>query len=100
MAEEQALQYDCHIFVCTNDRKGKKKSCADGNGTQIRALLKKEAKNRGWTGRVRVSTSGCLGLCMKGPNVVLYPQKIWFSDVGEADVPTIIERVGELMSTS
>ena len=97
MIEVENLQYACHIFVCTNDRKGKRKSCADGNSRNVRSLLKKEIKNRGWTGRVRVSESGCLGLCMKGPNVICYPQKIWFSDVSDSDASAIITRVEKLL---
>ena len=97
MPEEQSAPYVCHIFVCTNDRKGERKSCADGNSAAVRSLLKDEVKNRGWTGRVRVSPSGCMGLCMKGPNVILYPQKIWYSGVSEVDVPGILTKVESLL---
>ena len=98
MAEEQTAPYLCHIFVCTNDRKGERKSCADGNSPALRVLLKNEIKNLGLQGRVRVSQSGCMGLCKKGPNVILYPQKIWFSDVGESDVHEILSKVESLLN--
>jgi len=46
---------------------------------------------------VRISQSGCLGLCAKGPNVILYPQKIWFSEVRGGDVDDILAKIGEIL---
>jgi len=86
-------QYICHIFVCTNDREGRSKSCADDNSPLLKKTLKKEIGRRGWVKQVRVSSSGCMGLCKKGPNVMIYPQKIWFSEVSVDDTEEIISRV-------
>jgi (2Fe-2S) ferredoxin len=97
MVDEQKSPYDCHIFVCTNDRGGVRKSCADGNSQKTRAILKEEINNRGWKGRVRVSQCGCLGLCAKGPNVMIYPQKSWFPAVTSENVDAIIARVENLL---
>ena len=92
MAELKESPYVSHIFVCTNDRGGKRKSCADNNSPAVRKALKEAVADRGWKGRVRVSQSGCMGLCAKGPNVMIYPQKIWFSDVSTDDVDLIISK--------
>lgn len=97
MSQVQEAPYVCHILVCTNDRQGKKKSCADGSALAVRSRLKAEIKDRGWRGRVRVSQSGCMGLCMKGPNVILYPENLWFSGVTESDVPDIIAKIESLL---
>ena len=93
MAEQKETPYVSHVFVCTNDRGGKRKSCADNDSPAIRKALKEAVADRGWKGRVRVSQSGCMGLCAKGPNVMIYPQKIWFSDVSTDDVDTIIAKI-------
>jgi hypothetical protein len=61
--EENVSPYVCHVFVCTNDRKGERKSCADGNGADIRKALKKEVNTRGVEGkgaRVQVRLPGPL----------------------------------------
>lgn len=97
MAEQKESPFVSHVFVCTNDRHGKKKSCADGNSPAVRKGLKQAVADRGWKGRVRVSQSGCLGLCAKGPNVIIYPQKIWFSDVSTDDADLIISKIESLM---
>ena len=79
-----------HVFVCVNDRQGERASCADKDAVNIHAELKAMSKRRGWSGRtVRVSKSGCLGLCAQGPNVVLYPSKIHFARVEMSDLPAI-----------
>jgi len=63
-----------HAFVCTNDRHGAARSCADGNSALLRSRLKQALKDRGWWGKeARVSTCGCLGLCAQGPNAVIFP---------------------------
>jgi (2Fe-2S) ferredoxin len=88
----------CHVFVCVNDRQGARKSCADGQAMTLKDLLKAEVTQRGWAGRVRVSHCGCLGLCEKGPNVMLYPQGIWFSGVTQNDGPSIISALEEILA--
>ncbi len=98
MQEEQTIPYTCHAFVCTNDRRGERKSCADGDSPSIQAMMKDEVKNRGLSGLARVSQSGCMGLCAKGPNVVLYPQKVWFSSVAKPDVPEILAKIAREVS--
>jgi (2Fe-2S) ferredoxin len=79
-----------HVFVCVNDRHKEKPSCADKDAVEIYARLKAAVKASGRAGRsVRVSKSGCLGLCAAGPNVVLYPEKIHFAHVTLDDLPEI-----------
>jgi len=93
MSKEKPAPYICHIFVCIKSRQGERKSCADGDSPAVKSILKKEIKSRGWADRVRISECGCLGLCPHGPNVIIYPQKIWFSGVTESDIPNILVRV-------
>ncbi|MBT4511913.1 MAG: (2Fe-2S) ferredoxin domain-containing protein [Chloroflexi bacterium] len=95
--EQKESPYICHVFVCTNDRHGEKRSCADGNSPAILDALKKEVSNRGWKKEVRVSQSGCFGLCGRGPNVIIYPQKIWFSEVSTNDVTGIVQKVQDVL---
>ena len=95
--KEQTSPYICHIFVCTNDRNGARKSCADGNSGEIRSLLKEKVRMRGWKDRVRISQSVCMGLCENGPNVMIYPQKIYFSEVKKEEVEEILLKVERII---
>jgi (2Fe-2S) ferredoxin len=93
MSAPRPSPYDCHIFVCVNDRQGVRKSCADGGSLAVKQQLKAAVAARGWRSRVRVSQCGCMGLCAEGPNIILYPQKIWFSGVGSGDLQAILAAV-------
>ncbi|MCF7849802.1 MAG: (2Fe-2S) ferredoxin domain-containing protein [Kiritimatiellales bacterium] len=96
MIENQS-PYICHLFVCTNNRGGERTSCADGGSPAFKAAIKQEIADRGWKGRVRVSEAGCLGLCEKGPNIIIYPHKIWFSAVTANDLPEIFQTLEDIM---
>lgn len=90
--------YVAHVLVCTNDRGGARKSCADNNSPAVKAELKAAINDSGWKGKIRVSTSGCMGLCAQGSNVMIYPQGIWFSAVSTGDVGEIVAVLEGLMS--
>ena len=98
MVDEQKSPFDSHVFVCTNDRGGRAKSCADGNNSATRRALKNELNDRGWRGQIRVSQCGCMGLCADGPNLIIYPHKIWYSGVTIEDVPDIVRRIEALVA--
>ena len=98
MANQKESPYLCHVFVCTNDRAGIRKSCADQESPKIRDELKTQVSKRGWDHYVRVSQSGCMGLCSDGPNAILYPQKIWYSEVSIGDIPRILSKLEEIIS--
>ena len=90
--------YKCHLFVCLKSRGGERKSCGDEESTDIKALLKDEISDRGWKGKVRVSESGCLGVCGVGPNVMIYPQGIWLTQVKPPDMPEILKTIEQLLN--
>ena len=100
MPKQKVSPYVSHVFVCTNDRGGARQSCADGNSASVRQELKAEVKARGWTAKVRVSHCGCMGLCQKGPNVIVYPQKMWFSGVSETEAGAIISKIEPFMAST
>jgi len=98
MPKHNESPYVAHVFVCTNDRKGARKSCADNNSPLVKAKLKAVVEEKGWKGKIRVSTSGCMGLCAKGSNVMIYPQEIWFSGVVPDDIDEITAALARIMA--
>jgi len=100
MAHKIDTPYVCHIFICTFDRAGERKSCGDEEGVELRAVLKTEVGARGWKKWVRVSQSGCLGQCDSGPNVMIYPQGIWFSHTSLDDVEDILCQIEKILSVN
>jgi len=100
MLKQNESPYISHVFVCANDRGGERKSCSDNNSPLIKAKLKDVVHEKGWQGKVRISTSGCMGLCVNGPNVMIYPQRIWFSEVSPDDVDEIVSAIERFMADS
>src|SRR5262245_59039705 len=86
-----------HIFVCCNTREpGHARGCCDPTRSQaIRNALKAELKRRGLSDRVRANMAGCLDQCEHGPNLVIYPQGIWYGGVRVEDVGRIIDETIE-----
>jgi (2Fe-2S) ferredoxin len=41
-----------------------------------------------------------MGLCQDGPNVIIYPQKIWFSEVSPDDLGHVISSVEGILTTA
>jgi (2Fe-2S) ferredoxin len=97
MMKRNETPYKCHLFICIKTRDGIRKSCGDGGSLDLQGALKDAVRERGWKGTVRVSTSGCLGQCETGPNIMIYPQKIWFSEVTHDDVPEILQTLARLV---
>ncbi len=87
------MRYVRHIFICTNRRKDDdpKGSCAQKGSDEIRDLFKRELHARGLKTKVRANKAGCLDVCEHGPNVVIYPEGVWYSHVTKDDVVEIIE---------
>jgi (2Fe-2S) ferredoxin len=93
--ETEKTPFNCHVFVCVNERPGgERASCAASGGEALALKLKAESKRFGLDDRgVRVSQSRCLGCCESGPVVMIYPQGIQFSRVSEGDIGRIIDVV-------
>ncbi|MEE9447172.1 MAG: (2Fe-2S) ferredoxin domain-containing protein [Arenicellales bacterium] len=84
--------YKYHAFVCTNQRK-ELMACSDFDSQNMRDYLKQEMKRRDLygEGKVRIGQAGCLGRCLSGPVMVVYPQGVWYTFVDQDDIDEIIE---------
>lgn len=86
-------KYERHLFVCTNRREpgSPRPSCnPDGKG-ELHTLLNQAVAASGLKDRVRVNKAGCLDQCEHGPNVVVYPDAVWYGNVQPADVAEIVD---------
>jgi len=86
-------KFERHIFICGNRRsEGHPRGCCDPTGeARLQKLFKEKLQQRGLKGRVRANQSGCLDQCEHGPNLVIYPDAIWYCGVTLADVDEIID---------
>jgi (2Fe-2S) ferredoxin len=82
-----------HIFICCNQREpGHARGCCDPQGqAELQGLFKKKLAQRGLKAAVRANKAGCLDQCEHGPNLVVYPEGVWYGRVTPGDVDEIIE---------
>ena len=79
-----------HVYVCDQKKPEGAPACsARGSGAVIEAL-RREIAAQGLKDAVQVTTCGSLGLCERGPNLVVYPEGSWCSGVRPEDVPEIV----------
>lgn len=83
--------YVRQIFMCINNRHGESPSCGFSGSEEIVEELKKVAKERNLKGKLRVAKSGCLDLCAFGPNLMIWPEGIWYMKVTKSNIPEIID---------
>jgi (2Fe-2S) ferredoxin/precorrin-6B methylase 2 len=79
-----------HVFVC-DQRKSEGIPCcaARGSAATIDAL-RKEVAARGLLDEVQITLCSSLGACERGPNLVVYPEGVWYSGVRPEDVGEIV----------
>jgi (2Fe-2S) ferredoxin len=57
----------------------------------LQRAFKDKLAGLGLKTRVRANQSGCLDQCEHGPNIVVYPDAVWYGRVTLADVDEIVE---------
>lgn len=86
-----------HVFVCGG------KSCSQVGASDVKdAFVKelesrslrfgKESKGRNPNGTILLTDCGSVGFCSIGTAVMVYPEGIWYGQVGADDVLEIIEK--------
>ncbi len=79
-----------HLFVCTNHRPiGGRPAC--GADELVSALTAGIAARQALRGQARVTACECLGPCFDGPNLIVYPEGVWYGGVRSTDVDAILD---------
>ena len=94
---DPALFYKQHIFMCTTARPAghPRGSCSAraepaGGVEKLRAYARERARELGIEG-IRCNAAGCLDRCEFGPNMVIYPEGVWYRYENTADIDEILE---------
>lgn len=82
-----------HIFICTNQRPttDPRGCCDPSGGAELQRAFTANLARRGIKDTVRANKAGCLNQCEHGPNIVVYPEAVWYGSVTVADVDDIVE---------
>jgi (2Fe-2S) ferredoxin len=91
--ERRSVPFQKIVFVCVNQREPHEVCCANRDSVEIARRLKQSVKERGVSRYVRVSKSGCQDVCSKGPNVMIFPDNIWYHGVKPDNADQILEEI-------
>lgn len=80
-----------HVYVCEQQKPEGVPCCMARGSRAVIDALRGELARRGLMNEVQVTTCGSLGLCERGPNMVVYPEGAWYSGLTPQDVPEIVE---------
>lgn len=73
-----------HILACTGNH------CNQKGAAQVINRLRFELMRRKMNDRIMLNTCGTIDLCDIGPNLVIYPDNIVYSNITESDIPEIV----------
>lgn len=79
-----------HVFACEQKKPDGAPCCSARGAAAVIAALRHEVAAAGLNDTVQITTTGSLGLCERGPNLVVYPEGTWYSGVTAADVREIV----------
>ncbi|MGA2271507.1 MAG: methyltransferase [Bryobacteraceae bacterium] len=80
-----------HIYVCDRQKPEGVPCCPARGSRGMLEELRREIVAQGLENDVQITTCGSLGLCERGPNMVVYPEGVWYSGVRVEDVREIVE---------
>jgi (2Fe-2S) ferredoxin len=82
-----------HVFVCVQNRpQGHPRgSCAGSGGAEVMTEFMNIIQKRKLFDKIALTSTGCLGPCMNGPSVLVYPEGIMYGGLTGDDVETIID---------
>ncbi len=77
--------YRSHILVCSGT------GCQASGSLPLREALEKEIARAGLDKEVRVIQTGCFGFCRFGPNMMVYPEGVFYCGIHQEDVQEFVE---------
>ena len=82
--------YPFHVFICAQQKPEGLPCCSQcGSGALLEAMRAAVARH-GLADTVQITGCASLGLCERGPNLVVYPEGVWYSGVQAGDAEEIV----------
>ena len=79
-----------HVLACDQKKPDGQPCCSARGSAEVLDALRREIGTAGLNDTVQLTTTSSLGLCERGPNLVVYPDGTWYSGVTPADVKEIV----------
>ncbi len=78
------------IFICDQRKPEGVPACSARGSAAVIKALQWEVAAQGLADEVQITICGSLGLCERGPNMVVYPDGIWYSGLTPEIIPEIV----------
>ena len=79
-----------HVFICDQQKPEGVPCCSARGSAGVIDALRREIASQGLLDVVQITTCGSLGLCEHGPNMIVYPEGIWYGGLTPADIPELV----------
>jgi (2Fe-2S) ferredoxin/SAM-dependent methyltransferase len=89
--ETVSQSFSHHVLICTQNKPDGIPSCLHVGGKKIAELFRREISKLKLADDVLVTGCECLGLCERGPNIVIYPEGRWYTAVKPEEVSRIVQ---------
>lgn len=76
-------EYRAHVLICGGT------GCTSSRSKEIKQALEEKLEELGLDEEVKVTMTGCFGLCEAGPIMIVYPEGVFYSKVKVSDVDKI-----------
>ena len=80
-----------HVLICTQNKPPMVPSCAGAGAMDVMDEFRKQVFALNLEKEVIITGTGCVGICNRGANVIVYPEGKWYTAVTKDDVTKIIE---------
>ncbi len=80
-----------HVFVCSQQKPEGITCCAARGAAAVIDALRQEVAARGLLDSVQITVCGSLGLCERGPVMVVHPGGTWYSELKPEDIPELVQ---------
>ncbi|MDR3552100.1 MAG: NADH-quinone oxidoreductase subunit NuoF [Clostridia bacterium] len=74
-----------HVLICSGE------NCTSSGSEKLISAMESEIVKKGLADEVKVIKAGCFDLCSSGPNMIIYPEGAFYSNVTVADISEIVE---------
>jgi (2Fe-2S) ferredoxin/SAM-dependent methyltransferase len=79
-----------HVVVCTQEKPDRTPCCAAVGGRHLFEKVQNAVAGSEMAADVLVTGSSCFGTCERGPNMIVYPEGRWYTEVEEDEALEII----------
>lgn len=85
---------DYHVFICAQQRAPghPRSSCVEKGAGKVLERFSQVLTVKNLFNRISLVTTGCLGPCQAGANVLVYPGGVLYMNVQAEDVDVIVEQ--------